>query len=93
MVVDLPIKALTAETPVVDPLPVSLNTYVKPESTEETPAPMIQPGMQVFWRTSLNLWVVEVIEGAIAHIRQLSVWASQIATPVPVSELKIAGKT
>ncbi len=90
---DLLTEAAAAATPVVDPLAVSLNSCRELGSPEVTAGKAIQPGTQVRWRTSLSVWVVKAVEGAIAYIRQLSGWASRIVTAVPISELKVAGNS
>ncbi len=79
--------AAIAQTPVVDPPPVSLNKQAESGSNPAS-SQSIGPGTLVRWGDSLCTWVVEAVDGAIAQVRQVSGWASQMIMPVPLLELR-----
>lgn len=87
---DPTLKAI-AQTPVVDPPSVSLNTQGNCGSQIPADSKSIEPGTLVRWGDSISTWLVETVDGAIAHIREVSGWANRWIVPVPVIELKLQG--
>lgn len=86
-----PVETAIAQTPVVDPPSVSLNNQENCGSKFAV-SKSIEPGALVRWGSSISTWVVEAVEGAIAHIRQVSGWASGWVTPVPLTEIEVQGR-